>query len=45
VASMGCCTSLLYGPTGASEKTVKGQLTLIFGFDVACGTAVTYMWL
>jgi hypothetical protein len=28
-ARMGCCTSLLYGPTGASKNTVKGRLTLI----------------
>jgi len=26
---MGCCTSLLYGPIGASKNTIKGWLTLI----------------
>ena|ERR1700723_1484896 len=29
VARMGCCTSLLYGPSWASKNTVKEQLTLI----------------
>ena len=29
IARMGCCTSLLYGPIGASKNTVKERLTLI----------------